>query len=845
MTQSAPARWRRTVTTLVSLAVAAAGVVAASSAPASAAPGDAMIAWLEVENGAIVGNPGRDQGDHGNFSGESSYTFRDPGMRSTMTFTAPEAGTYPVWIRYSAGGLGSAEDDNVTRKMGLLVNGGSRQVLSFPRTFVPGEPDQHDGWERWGWTPATVTLNAGTNTLAVDCQRNVENGGDETCRLNFDAIQVGGTAPAAPSGGTPAAPCTASTTIPAGATRLFDGTFASFDGTIAAPRWHKAGAGGFGFQTDCTLRGFRGQGTTWTLAQQSGPYTLGVDFMRGAATSASSVYVGSTSNNAASPTGGYQVRIGASDTGTIVTGDGSLTTPPDAAALAAALKPQGQWNSFSIQVTPARIRLLLNGTRINSVDRTAPMTGYVGLENRAGNDAVGNVRFRNIWSASGVVLGQAAPVRRATLANGTTVNPGGESTLGNLVADSQRWATRTAGTGNARLALASPTRLQADLVASGAGLTYAQAAAAVTDEPLVTMRLTGSQIKAILEQQWQPSGATPGFVRLGASSGFTWTQDATRPVGDRITGMWLDGTPVSLTGTGNIVVAVAQSLAAGGDNFTGFSAGTPTARTSTVAALAAYLGDKSLTAPVAAPSAQAAVDVHVPAGAPSSYVAGTEYAVDLASWSYAGASDPVDTTVAVSVGNRVIGTFPVDNTRSDDPTDLHGRVAVRATLPADLAAGATTVKVVGTTTGTTVQLPVVVTAAPTNPQPDPDPTPDPTPNPNPAPNPAPQTGPTPALPAPTKAGSRIKVAVKPGKVVARRTRAKLAITVSSAGARPTGVVTVRIGKVRLEKRLGRGRATVWLPVMKKPGATRVTVSYGGDARTLTSTLTLRVNAVAP
>ena len=38
---------------------------------------------------------------------------------------------------------------------------------------------------------------------------------------------------------------------------------------------------------------------------------------------------------------------------------------------------------------------------------------------------------------------------RAKLANGTTENRGGESTLGNLVAEVQRWATRDAG-GRAR-----------------------------------------------------------------------------------------------------------------------------------------------------------------------------------------------------------------------------------------------------------------------------------------------------------------------------------------------------------------------------------------------------------
>ena len=38
----------------------------------------------------------------------------------------------------------------------------------------------------------------------------------------------------------------------------------------------------------------------------------------------------------------------------------------------------------------------------------------------------------------------AAPFNRAKLADGTTENRGGESTLGNLVAEVQRWATESA-----------------------------------------------------------------------------------------------------------------------------------------------------------------------------------------------------------------------------------------------------------------------------------------------------------------------------------------------------------------------------------------------------------------
>ena len=61
---------------------------------------------------------------------------------------------------------------------------------------------------------------------------------------------------------------------------------------------------------------------------------------------------------------------------------------------------------------------------------------------------------------------------------------------------------------------------------------------------LVNMDLTGAQIKTVLEQQWQAAGASRPFLKLGISKGFTYTFDDSMPQGSRITGMWLDGTPI-------------------------------------------------------------------------------------------------------------------------------------------------------------------------------------------------------------------------------------------------------------------------------------------------------------
>ena len=131
-------------------------------------------------------------------------------------------------------------------------------------------------------------------------------------------------------------------------------------------------------------------------------------------------------------------------------------------------------------------------------------------------------------------------------------NRGGESTLGNLVAEVQRWAT-PATVGGAQIAFMNPGGLRQDMVghrrptATRGVLTYKQAAEVQPfANTLVNMDLTGAQIKATLEQQWQPAGSSRPFLRLGASEGFTYTYDATKAAGSRITNMWLDGTPIDL-----------------------------------------------------------------------------------------------------------------------------------------------------------------------------------------------------------------------------------------------------------------------------------------------------------
>ena len=133
------------------------------------------------------------------------------------------------------------------------------------------------------------------------------------------------------------------------------------------------------------------------------------------------------------------------------------------------------------------------------------------------------------WASS------AARSTGAKLAKPATENRGGESTLGNLVAEVQRWATEKPESGSAQIAFMNPGGLRTDMLGTDPGdgayprtLTYEQAAVVQPfANTLVNMQLTGAQIKTVLEQQWQRDALnkvpTRTFLRLGVSEGFEYT----------------------------------------------------------------------------------------------------------------------------------------------------------------------------------------------------------------------------------------------------------------------------------------------------------------------------------
>ena len=83
----------------------------------------------------------------------------------------------------------------------------------------------------------------------------------------------------------------------------------------------------------------------------------------------------------------------------------------------------------------------------------------------------------------------------------------------------------------------------------------------------------------------------------------------------------------------------------------------------------------------------------------------------------------------------------------------------------------------------------------------------------------------------TKAESKVKATVKQNKVVAKKTKAKIVVTVDAEGFTPSGKVKVLVAGKTYRATLENGKAVVKLKKFQKPGKYTAKVSYLGDANT--------------
>ncbi|MGN8048923.1 bifunctional metallophosphatase/5'-nucleotidase [Curtobacterium sp. 22159] len=305
--------------------------------------------------------------------------------------------------------------------------------------------------------------------------------------------------------------------------------------------------------------------------------------------------------------------------------------------------------------------------------------------------------------------------RRAVQSDRTSENRGGESKLGNYIAEVQRTATARQGS---QVAFMNPGGLRTDMLykSSGAGdpdgtVTYKEAALVQPfANTLVTEDMTGAQIKAALEQQWQPDGLERPFLKLGVSNGFAYTYDPSKGRGDRITSMSLNGKTIAPTDT--LKVTVNSFLSTGGDNFAAFATGSNIADSGQVDLQAQVDYFAAQTKAVAPPTDQRAVGVTVTPTPAGGFQPGDEVTVGLSSLTFSSDDPATAGRVSVSAGGTELTSADVDPSIVDK-TDEQGRATLTFRVPgAPTAANPATA--LGAAFGTTVLAAAVAPAATTD-----------------------------------------------------------------------------------------------------------------------------------
>ncbi|WP_334393166.1 bifunctional metallophosphatase/5'-nucleotidase [Bradyrhizobium sp. AZCC 2262] len=179
-------------------------------------------------------------------------------------------------------------------------------------------------------------------------------------------------------------------------------------------------------------------------------------------------------------------------------------------------------------------------------------------------------------------------------------NNAGESPLGDIIADAQLAATSTKAKGAAVIAFTNPGGVRADVTRREDGaVTYADLFASQPfRNQLVTITLTGKQIKDMLEQQWLDP-KRPRILQVSKGFGYTW--DGSKPDGERVLAerMSLNGQP--LDPAASYRVTVNNFLVVGGDGFSVLTQGTAALiGVYDSDALHAYFGANSPVSPTAA-----------------------------------------------------------------------------------------------------------------------------------------------------------------------------------------------------------------------------------------------------
>ncbi|MHA6750408.1 bifunctional metallophosphatase/5'-nucleotidase [Dermacoccus nishinomiyaensis] len=311
------------------------------------------------------------------------------------------------------------------------------------------------------------------------------------------------------------------------------------------------------------------------------------------------------------------------------------------------------------------------------------------------------------------VIAQATgPITSALKPDGSRDDRLAESNLSNAIAQSYVDSLNAPGRpGSVEIGIMNPGGVRADLVPDAAGnLTFAQAAAVMPfNNTVATREISGSTFVKLLEQQWQPDGASRPFLKMGLSSNVTYTFDETKPAGSRITSVMVGGKPIDPAA--KYTVASNSFLMAGGDNFTALNEGGPISDSGLIdqGLFVEWLKAHS---PVKPSYAKQSLSIH---GQPTSVKAGEKVEFTASGFDMTSKNSPTNTSVEVSIGGHVVGTFPISATSAATPPypANHGEATISFTAPSDLAAGDAVITLRAKESGTAGSFPVTLKAGAT------------------------------------------------------------------------------------------------------------------------------------
>ncbi|MGO1832001.1 MAG: bifunctional metallophosphatase/5'-nucleotidase, partial [Brevibacterium yomogidense] len=156
---------------------------------------------------------------------------------------------------------------------------------------------------------------------------------------------------------------------------------------------------------------------------------------------------------------------------------------------------------------------------------------------------------------------------------------GGESQLGNLVADALKEGVEMSQLEEADFGMTNPGGLRTDLLVDDVfggeepgEVTVGELNAVLpfaNDHGVVT--LTGADVIQLIEEQWQPDGASRSFLHMGISDELDVVYDSDAERGEHVVSVEFNGEEIDPNA--EYRVATLSFLASGGDNFSAFANG--------------------------------------------------------------------------------------------------------------------------------------------------------------------------------------------------------------------------------------------------------------------------------